>query len=607
VDDFEDADDATAAAAALAEQYAVEVSPDTAWLAEQLLALKAVHIDGSLTRWGPGELDEVLLEVLPRKVVFEPGDEARVVPTAVALLGWLGRTGRLTGPYSADALVEHVVSRAGAVAEALRDPSRWGPAKRMVQSMADSGVDLSDPAQLEQAMAAFNARPFGERDAVLGPLPSGLGPALFGDLPPVVLAPDGELDDAARNGVWWQRVRTLCAWVGSGRTLTDNGNLRLADGKELIDLLGTDDRFDEQIGEQTFKTKSTTELRGVDFTLVLGLEAGYLEVDGTRLRAGPDVAHLEEEPREASYRLFVALMRSIGPLAHHFGEDTYGLGWYADEVDRGLMLVLVDLYRAPGTLTADDIAGGLWTDAQGLLDDNEVEAAKRVQLRSGFDFGVGLGLQRLRELGLVTDDAGMLSLTPLGTWSVQRLLSQTVDAPVVGRLADLPVAELLSRAGDLAEPVAAAELDHWVARHGAAALLEGLRAAGPTGRGLAFRALLRVGPVAGDAVALLDGDLDLAPYAEVWRVDAVQAVPAPATDAEHLVRVLGAVVDVWGPQSVAHWTGLLTAGPVPLVETAWRVRLPQTEPVLAALGAVPDKMLAKTARRALFKHRSTGG
>jgi len=44
-----------------------------------------------------------------------------------------------------------------------------------------------------------------------------------------------------------------------------------------------------------------------------------------------------------------------------------------------------------------------------------------------------------------------------------------------------------------------------------------------------------------------------------------------------------------------------------MLEAAWRVRRPETELVLAAIGSEhPDKAVAKAARKALVKHRSAG-
>ena len=46
------------------------------------------------------------------------------------------------------------------------------------------------------------------------------------------------------EAVLLQRCWSLCEFVGEGRQLTDTGNLRLADGKVVVEVLGTDDIID---------------------------------------------------------------------------------------------------------------------------------------------------------------------------------------------------------------------------------------------------------------------------------------------------------------------------------------------------------------------------
>ena len=49
-----------------------------------------------------------------------------------------------------------------------------------------------------------------------------------------------------------------------------------------------------------------------------------------------------------------------------------------------------------------------------------------------------------------------------------------------------------------------------------------------------------------------------------------------------------------------------SAGLPALLDASWRVRRDETEIVLAAIGAEhPDPVVAKAARKALFKHRSS--
>jgi hypothetical protein len=81
-------------------------------------------------------------------------------------------------------------------------------------------------------------------------------------------------------------------------------------------------------------------------------------------------------------------------------------------------------------------------------------------------------------------------------------------------------------------------------------------------------------------------------------------------DAERFVRLLGAVIELWGPDAaLGAWAEPAAGadGLLSMVDQAWRVRLPETEQVLAAIGSGhPDKPTAKAARKALFKYRSAG-
>jgi hypothetical protein len=134
-----------------------------------------------------------------------------------------------------------------------------------------------------------------------------------------------------------------------------------------------------------------------------------------------------------------------------------------------------------------------------------------------------------------------------------------------------------------------------------------------TGRGLAFRALLRIGPAAADAVGGLRENPDLADFVTVFRVDTLAASPDEmdrAGDPEGWVRLLHTVLELWGPDAaVSAWAVPAAGAPgiEAMLETVWRIKGEHTEDVLVAVGGHhPDKRIAKAARRALFKHRSAG-
>ena len=302
---------------------------------------------------------------------------------------------------------------------------------------------------------------------------------------------------------------------------------------------------------------------------------------------------------------------------------------------------LLTLYREHVPIAIDELVEGAWEALEATFDLTDLEGPRRDDHRDSVDFSLRQAFDRLAELGIVSmvDEArtanryigedrsdGSVALAPLGVWAVQRMVSRIADAPVVGAFrnhpaaellaaANHPAAELLAAASDLAEDVARAEIDAWVAHRDAATaaseLCESLATADETARGLAFRALLRIGAPAADAVAALANVVDLAEFVTVFRVDTLLAAPGEmdrSRDPGGWVRLLHTVIELWGPDPAAAVWAASAAGDAGLdamLDIAWRVKGEPTETVLAAIGdRHPDKRIAKTARKALFKHRS---
>ncbi|MHB8438981.1 MAG: hypothetical protein ACYDD4_07445 [Acidimicrobiales bacterium] len=605
------------------------------WVAEQLLTFKWAYLDGDLATWSDLDVRTVLLELYPAKVTIGPEQLGEVIRGFGGLFRYFAALGFMEDAM-AQRLVRSVEANAGAFAAAMADDSRFGMGKRIVAAMAEEGFDPSDQASVEAWMADFNDRPLEERDRILGPAlirPSirALGGALLGRMPPVVLAPAAELQAAAEASALFQHVRGLVTFVGDGRKLTDRGNLTLADARQLVDVLGTGDRLDEQFGDRVFRTRSATELPQLDLAFRVALGAGVLLTKGRMLRVGPNAALLEGDPLEAVYGLLLALLQRVGPTTHHYAGDRYGWGWFAEELDRDLPRLLIDLYRGSEPVEVDELGDECWEDLLGTYDLDDVAPDKLEFHHTLVSAAVRRALHRLEDLGIVTvadvercpteyggieESGGTVALSPLGVWVMQHFLSTATDAPVAGALADLDASELLARVVDLPEDVGSLELDTWVAQHGAAAaalLVDALPVAEDTGRAVALRALLRIGPSAADEVARLADHPDLASYVTVWRVDALVASPQEmdvSDDPERFVRLLHAVLDLWSPHAVCAWLAPAAGadGIDAALNRAWRVRIPETETVLAVLGEFhPDKAIAKSARKALFRFRSSGG
>src|SRR5260370_28191443 len=81
-------------------------------------------------------------------------------------------------------------------------------------------------------------------------------------------------------------------WLGEGRKLTQTGRIGLADARHVVEVLGTGDKVDPEIGERVFKTTSSEQLppqpdRGVDEGRAARQSHGYPARAGKNER-GPD-------------------------------------------------------------------------------------------------------------------------------------------------------------------------------------------------------------------------------------------------------------------------------------------------------------------------------
>ena len=107
---------------------------------------------------GPGDLEELLLRVYPRKVtVLDRADTGDTIPAMRDFLTYLAESGGMTD--GATRTLEHELDRiAPQFADAVMDPANWGTARSFVQAMAADGVDMSDQTAVDRWIAAYNAR-----------------------------------------------------------------------------------------------------------------------------------------------------------------------------------------------------------------------------------------------------------------------------------------------------------------------------------------------------------------------------------------------------------------------------------------------------------------
>ena len=429
--------------------------------------------DGNLGCWRPEELVEFLLEWCPRKLSV-PQEECGGLPAAVqTLLRFLADSNLLDSDCAPVPVLDEVIDRlAPGYVAAMGDPSKFGMAKSLFTSAAADGVDLADREAADHWIAGFNARPEEERRRVLpGPpvAPRRARPVL----PPVFLPDDGAALVSAAKAPVLDLFRGLAGYVGSGRKLTQKGNLTVADARALVDLLGTGDRIDGQIGDRTFRTRSSTELPQLRHLFVWARKAGVLRVVHGKAVATKASARIDADPM-AWFEKSARALLAAGALSSQRAPDAW-LKW--PEVDAlldGLVLpMLTTAYATRRPVPLDDIvevvtatvleafvfprlsdeqvARSVGVDVTFIMDALELAG---VVLRAGAEEPDG-SWSRWRE-------GGTVELTDAGVVLVRRLLVEAGhDAPTAGRFASGPAVDLLRAARELDPPTLWGEVEAW--------------------------------------------------------------------------------------------------------------------------------------------------
>jgi hypothetical protein len=619
--------------------WAVQAAPDAdPGLMQFALDYKWGYGDGHLGRWITADLHDLLIDWFPRKVTLDPHDVELVVPTMRVYLDWLKEAGLLDPasdrPAALRATLERLAPRFPA---AMDDPSRHGLAKSFFGLLQAGGVDVTDQEAVSGFVAGFNQLPEEDRQRLL-PLPGEAAAPI--ELPPVRLPSEGELAAAADAAPVVERLRRFTAWVGEGRKLTQKGRLTIADGKALVTLLGTGDRVDPLVGDTTFRTRSSAELPEVTITFAWARAAGLVRVVHGRVVPVKRSRVLLDRPLDLWSRALDGL-RQLGPDI--LGDATFG-SFLVEDMESLLPAVLSAMYAGDEPVPLRALADVAWNGVRGIYDFAAQPSAVAGTWRRMVASELDQILQHLELLGAVERvpagpapepdfelpietryllggeamlDAGF-RLTALGTWGANRLLRELgADAPLVGDLATTDAATLLDRTAGYSEADRQVELESWCQARGgevAAAELATLLAASDDlyTRMLGFQALGAAGPAGIEAVRSLRENPTLRAHATMWLVDHGQE-KQEAIDRDMAARLLvetcALVAATDGPAAAAE---LLTdLGPpdeqATVVASLWRVDSPHVSSALDALAtAHPHKQVAKAARKAAFKLRSTG-
>ncbi|HET9975701.1 MAG TPA: hypothetical protein VFQ68_46275, partial [Streptosporangiaceae bacterium] len=558
-----------------------------------LLDSRHFSSDGRLGYWTPAQVRRALLEWIPAKVSASEEYLLEAPETLRTLLRYLDAHG-LRDPRGT-AVEENESAIDGAAkefAEAIGDQERYGMAKTVMMSARDCGVDIGDPEVLaaflfdvqegrsvldEELLERALERQFGR--------PAAVQERRFAQLP-VSLPDGGELSAAARRSKVVAQLRAFADWLGpKGRALTTAGNIRPADARELIALLGT--------GDERLRFHSAAELPGLELITNWAKKARLVRKQGTRLvpvaKARPVLADAEalwQRAFEAAFDLGDAVCRPI----------------WADEPASPVRLlydvivpdVLAAIYSMDEPVPVARLAESVWETVRARFDVDSLSPLAQVGLRGRADNDVEQIFDAFEALGAVTSTRGIasdvftadldeasgmadgpfsreraaalrellagpgrrVSLTPLGTRSMrQRMLAEGREAGLVGELADASPAELLGTVAEhYTQETGVEEIAIWRAAHGGSLdpLVQAIRDCPFVSRRVAMlQVLVKAVPEGDDLLARLPRDPGLGPV--VLLAEKQDRKPGEVSPAEAAWLMAGSLLEfleIGGPDAV---------------------------------------------------------
>ncbi|MBF8190790.1 hypothetical protein ITP53_34805 [Nonomuraea sp. K274] len=521
-----------------------------------------------LGTWKRADLRNLLLDRMP-KVVEDPDAAADgMLPAVDAYLTFLSQTGRLA--EGSDSLAD-LQAELDDVEDEFVD---------LMEDLLDDDDGDDDGDGETGDLGDFE--PFADELA---------------DLDTIRLRPDSELAAAARRVPLVAMARDLALWVGSGRRVGEETLLSDAEVEEALTAVGLPrPETDGSIAEAVPYLWNIWNL-AVDLEFLQPGEASTVAVQDDT----------SEWPFDDDEDVLDAWMLGLHSVDYGDPElDDDDLTMALAGLTRGLLvrLLLAGGSRELGELTQD------LADAAADLDELGADAweAAGDPLAPAVDWLVGYGMVEVQ--------GKMLSLTPLGTEGVVHLVDDAdIELDARPAIESMSAHELLALSAELPEEEADAEFAAWMRlREPGRAAEELLEAAAEDESDALIRvqAASVVGTLGEDAVPAWQEALkqpSLRPYAATHLSQlGVEGAPEPTPDDTHWL-----ILDMWtisaGLGRSEFVSSLRDIGPEmvnDLLEVIWKIPHAHVEELLDLISQVhPDKQIAKTARRALFKARST--
>ncbi|MFC6084938.1 hypothetical protein [Sphaerisporangium aureirubrum] len=595
---------------------------------------------GELADITPATFEQLLLDIYPRKVIAPPESAEETVAASLTLVDFLLDSGEI-GTKMAARMRDRITEIAPEMPAALADTTKFGMAKSLFAAMGADDEALDGPPQ--PFPSGFPAVPRPVRQAAES---EACDCWECSPLPAVRLPAPEEVAEAVRADGLLRHAHQVVVWMrDGGHTPTARGALRVRDARRITADLGV-----------------PAPALAWELALSVGLAEVYKDDNGDKATKGDKAA---KGPKGA-----VAVPEGFRPLAARDDEEVLDLwaGTVAfltggplaqvtgsPQVDAELLVLHDLLYRSPEPLpleTFGDHLSGVWgTDERdppaahggpsGTSHDTTGPraAAPRVPAHPASGPGeppsapahssddpldgpdepldaLAVAMDELARFGTVERAEEAVRLTPHGLWGLREVYSRMgMTAPVApdpaGGDAEGLVAALL---GGVTPAQAELDIARWLERRTPAEaahdLLEAVRGAEAPRRGVAAGVVDRLGPEAAPSVRAFLDDPELRPHAVRW-LDR-HGLDAPELTPEEIlwmnVDTLAVAVPTADDDSAGFARALAAARPsTQVIEEMWRVDHPDVAEVLDLLGRhLPDKDVAKAARKAAFKARSRG-
>ncbi|BCO83906.1 hypothetical protein [Mycobacterium paraintracellulare] len=540
---------------------------------------------GVLDDFAPADIAEFLLEWCPRRFEGRPDDAASLCFAVGVYVDFMEATGRLVGGADRAARLRRLADDlAPTLLAEARDPT-------VVEDLPDLG-DAPEPFEL---------------------------PFLY--VPPSAT----DLAAAATAVPLLAKLDALRDYLGpDGKPLTDKGELELADGRALVERLDTGDVLDFELGELKYPARSTAALRRLNFLVQVAIEAGAVDVHRHRVLPGQEWG--TRSPVERAESLFAAILLSR-PLRslhsaqlypeQHVMHDLLDDGiacWLAPLLQDGAKLPFESLLEWVHALVAAQRPSPRWyADEEDTLEAYVEDDMGRLLdvLRQAGVVRWTDALERPQPLGPSNWTGGTVALTALGRHVVPEYLEDAGFAlRRLDRINDWDATDLIGAMLLVGKDTHVPLIANWRSDRPAAERVQMVTEAAAAmetaaGRTMGFVALNEFDIDVAEPFVRQLLDSPVAGHAAVWLIQRDRAdaeTLASFVDVAVLVDVLAESLE--SPEELCSlFAGL--SDPSQLLDDIWRHPAPETALVLDALGRhLPDRALAKAARKAAVRHQS---